>query len=412
MALMPVDEALARILDGAAASDETEMLGLADSGGRVLARDLLALRTQPPFSASAMDGYAVRASEAVTGAKLRLQGESAAGHGFDAPLAPGSTIRIFTGAPVPEGADTVLIQENTERLEDGLVLVTQAPEAGRNIRPAGVDFTEGRTGLARGRLLDAGAITLAAAMNHADTARDPLSRKIAILATGDELRLPGQTLGPRPDRRLQHIRRRRPGPRRGRRRHRPGHRRRPAGRARRRAGYGARARASDVLVTIGGASVGDHDLVQKALDGARHGARFLENRDAPRQAADVRAARRQVARAWGCRATRRRAWSAPTCSSSRWSAAWPAGRTRTGYASEPRLLTKELARKRSAPGLPARRPRDRLPPAALDRHPAFGAAGLLADDGLRRRPLPDSSGRLSRPPAKAGSACEVLVLRD
>jgi molybdopterin molybdotransferase len=135
MALMPVDEALARILDGAAASDETEMLGLADSGGRVLARDLLALRTQPPFSASAMDGYAVRASEAVTGAKLRLQGESAAGHGFDAPLAPGSTIRIFTGAPVPEGADTVLIQENTERLEDGLVLVTQAPEAGRNIRP-------------------------------------------------------------------------------------------------------------------------------------------------------------------------------------------------------------------------------------------------------------------------------------
>jgi molybdopterin molybdotransferase len=96
---------------------------------------------------------------------------------------------------VPEGADTVLIQENTERLEDGLVLVTQAPEAGRNIRPAGVDFTEGRTGLARGRLLDAGAITLAAAMNHAEL---PVIRKprVAILATGDELRLPGQTLGP------------------------------------------------------------------------------------------------------------------------------------------------------------------------------------------------------------------------
>lgn len=265
MALMPVDEALTRILDGAAPSANTEMLPLAEGGGRVLARDLLALRTQPPFAASAMDGYAVRASEAVTGAKLRLQGESAAGHGFDAPLAPGSTIRIFTGAPVPAGADTVLIQEDTERLDDGLVLVTQAPEAGRNIRPAGVDFTEGRTGLARGRVLDAGAITLAAAMNHAEL---PIIRKprVAILATGDELRLPGQTLGPG-----QII-------------------------ASNTFGIAALARGAgadvidlgiaadriealdealdtalanevDVLVTIGGASVGDHDLVQKALTG-------------------------------------------------------------------------------------------------------------------------------------------------
>ena len=265
MALMPVDEALARILAGAAACAETEMLGLADSGGRVLARDLMALRTQPPFAASAMDGYAVRAAEAVTGAKLVLQGESAAGHGFDAPLAPGSTIRIFTGAPVPEGADTVLIQENTERLDDGMVLVKEAPEAGRNIRPAGVDFSEGKTGLEKGRLLDAGAITLAAAMNHAEL---PVVRKprVAILATGDELRLPGQTLGPG-----QII-------------------------ASNTFGIAALARGAgadvidlgiaadriealdealdtaiahevDVLVTIGGASVGDHDLVQKALTG-------------------------------------------------------------------------------------------------------------------------------------------------
>ena len=265
MALMPVDEALRRILDGAEASAEPEMLGLADSGGRVLARDLMALRTQPPFAASAMDGYAVRAAEAVTGAKLELQGESAAGHGFDAPLAPGSTIRIFTGAPVPEGVDTVLIQENAERLEGGLVLVKEAPEAGRNIRPAGVDFTEGRTGLEKGRLLDAGAITLAAAMNHAEL---PVVRKprVAILATGDELRLPGQTLGPG-----QII-------------------------ASNTFGIAALARGAgadvidlgiaadrldaldealdtaiahevDVLVTIGGASVGDHDLVQKALTG-------------------------------------------------------------------------------------------------------------------------------------------------
>lgn len=265
MALMPVDEALRRILDGAEASAEPEMLGLADSGGRVLAGDLMALRTQPPFAASAMDGYAVRAAEAVTGAKLKLQGESAAGHGFDAPLAPGSTIRIFTGAPVPEGVDTVLIQENAERLEGGLVLVKEAPEAGRNLRPAGVDFTEGRTGLEKGRLLDAGAITLAAAMNHAEL---PVVRKprVAILATGDELRLPGQTLGPG-----QII-------------------------ASNTFGIAALARGAgadvidlgiaadrldaldealdtalahevDVLVTIGGASVGDHDLVQKALTG-------------------------------------------------------------------------------------------------------------------------------------------------
>ena len=265
MALMPVDEALARILEGAEASAEPEMLGLAECGGRVLARDLLALRTQPPFAASAMDGYAVRAVEAVTGAKLTLQGESAAGHGFDGALAPNSTIRIFTGAPVPEGADTVLIQENAERLDDGLVLVAQAPEAGRNIRPAGVDFTEGRTGLEKGRVLDAGAITLAAAMNHAEL---PVVRRprVAILATGDELRLPGQTLGP-----CQII-------------------------ASNTFGIAALARSAgaevidlgiaadrmealdealdtaiahevDVLVTIGGASVGDHDLVQKALTG-------------------------------------------------------------------------------------------------------------------------------------------------
>ncbi|WP_417418509.1 gephyrin-like molybdotransferase Glp [Hoeflea sp.] len=265
MALMPVDEALTRILDGAAVSDETEMLPLADAGGRVLARDLLALRTQPPFDASAMDGYAVRASEAVAGARLKLQGESAAGHGFDAPLAPGSTIRIFTGAPVPEGADAILIQENAERLDDALVQVNEAPVAGRHIRPAGIDFTEGKTGLEKGRMLDAGAITFAAAMNHAEL---PVVRKprVAILATGDELRLPGQTLGPD-----QII-------------------------ASNTFGIATLARAAgatvidlgiaadrmealdealdeaiaheaDVLVTIGGASVGDHDLVQKALTG-------------------------------------------------------------------------------------------------------------------------------------------------
>ncbi|SOE18723.1 molybdopterin molybdochelatase [Hoeflea halophila] len=265
MALMPVDEALRRILEGAAPPAEPEVLPLSKTYGRVLARDILALRTHPPFAASAMDGYAVQASEAIAGAKLKLQGEAAAGHAFDGPLAPGSAIRIFTGAPVPEGADAILIQENAEKLDDGLVLVNEAPEEGRYIRPAGVDFTEGRTGLAKGRFLDPGAITFAAAMSHAEL---PVVRKprVAILATGDELRLPGQVLGPG-----QII-------------------------ASNTFGVAALAKAAgaevidlgiaidrmdaldealdtaiaqeaDVLVTIGGASVGDHDLVQKALTG-------------------------------------------------------------------------------------------------------------------------------------------------
>jgi len=265
MALMPVDEALTRILDGAAPLSKPEMLPLAESFGRVLALDLPALRTHPPFAASAMDGYAVRAADAVTGAKLKLQGESAAGHGFDGPLAPGSTIRIFTGAPVPEGADAIVIQENTERLDDGIVLINETAVANRHIRPAGIDFTEGKTGLEKGRLLDAGAITFAAAMNHAEL---PVTRKprVAILATGDELRMPGQTLGPG-----QIIASNTFG---------------VAALAR---GAGAHvidlgiaidrmealdaaldsaiAQQADVLVTIGGASVGDHDLVQKALTG-------------------------------------------------------------------------------------------------------------------------------------------------
>ena len=263
MALMPVDEALTRILEGATPSPDPEMLPLAECDDRVLANDLVALRTHPPFAASAMDGYAVRAEDAFAGARLNLQGESAAGHGFDGSLEVGSTIRIFTGAPVPAGADAVVIQENTERLDGNLIQINEAAELGRHIRRAGVDFEEGRTGLEKGRLLDAGAITFAAAMNHAvlPVVRRP---KVAVLATGDELRLPGQPLGPG-----QIIASNTFG---------------VAALAR---GVGAEvidlgiaadrmealdaaldqaiSQKADVLVTIGGASVGDHDLVQKAL---------------------------------------------------------------------------------------------------------------------------------------------------
>lgn len=263
MALMPVDDALARILEGAGPEGDVEMVALADGFGRVLGRDLEALRTHPPFAASAMDGYAVRAGDAEAGAILKLQGESAAGHGFDGALEPGSAIRIFTGAPVPEGTDTIVIQENTERPDAATVRIVKAAEPGRHIRAAGVDFTEGKVGLEAGRLLDAGAITFAAAMNHAAL---PVHRRprIAVLATGDELRLPGQTLGPG-----QIIASNTFG---------------VAALVRGAGGEvidlgiaadrmealdaaldSAEAQNADVLVTIGGASVGDHDLVQKAL---------------------------------------------------------------------------------------------------------------------------------------------------
>lgn len=263
MALMPVDEALARILEGAQPDAGTEMVALADSLGRVLGRDLRAQRTHPPFAASAMDGYAVRAADAGAGATLRLQGESAAGHGFDGALEPGSAIRIFTGAPVPEGADSIVVQENTERPDATTVRFVTAAEPGRHIRAAGVDFTEGKIGLEAGRVLDAGAITFAAAMNHASL---PVYRRprIAVLATGDELRLPGEPLGPG-----QIIASNTFG---------------VAALVRGAGGEvidlgiaadrmealdaaldSAIAGSADVLVTIGGASVGDHDLVQKAL---------------------------------------------------------------------------------------------------------------------------------------------------
>ncbi|WP_422369957.1 gephyrin-like molybdotransferase Glp [Hoeflea sp.] len=264
MALMPVNDALERILDGAAPADAPEFLPLAQSFHRVLARDLAALRTHPPFAASAMDGYAVRASEAAAGAVLELQGEAAAGHGFDGTLAQGSAIRIFTGAPVPDGADTIVIQENTERPDDKSVRINLDAEPGRHIRPAGVDFEKGRIGLEAGRILDAGAVTFAAAMNHA-TLPVYTKPKVAVLATGDELRLPGEELGPG-----QIIASNTFG---------------VAALAR---GAGADvidlgiaedrmdaldaaldaaiAQGADVLVTIGGASVGDHDLVQKALN--------------------------------------------------------------------------------------------------------------------------------------------------
>jgi molybdopterin molybdotransferase len=188
--LLPVAQALARLLERAdALPKQIETVPLMRAAGRVLAADLAATRTQPPFAMSSMDGYALRAEDCRPGEPLRLLGESAAGHPFDGVLQPGTAIRIFTGAKLPEGADSVLIQEEASA-ENGVVTPTSTVKPGQFIRRAGRDFTAGEIGLAAGTRLTSAHIALAAAMNHPAVPvwRQP---RIALLATGDELAMPG-----------------------------------------------------------------------------------------------------------------------------------------------------------------------------------------------------------------------------
>ncbi|MEA2934812.1 MAG: molybdopterin molybdotransferase, partial [Variibacter sp.] len=189
MALMPVDEALARVLaDATPLPAETVLVAAAH--GRVLAEDLAALRTQPPAPVSSMDGYALRAADvAVTPARLRVIGEIPAGRAFAGEVGPGQAVRIFTGGILPDGADTIVIQENTERDAD-IVVVEQGAAAGRFIRRAGLDFTEGDVRLAKGRLLTVRDVGLAAAMNHA-VVRVHRRPRVAVISTGSELVPPG-----------------------------------------------------------------------------------------------------------------------------------------------------------------------------------------------------------------------------
>jgi molybdopterin molybdotransferase len=262
VALMPVADALAAVLSGAEALPE-EMVVLDSAHRRILARDLPALRTQPPQAMSAMDGYAVRAADAPhAGARLKVIGEIAAGRPFDRVVGPGEAARIFTGGVIPDGADAVIIQEDTV-VEGDSIAVTEAATLGRHIRRAGVDFRQGDVLLTAGRELTDRDLSLAAAMNHP---RLPVHRqpKVALLATGDELVMPGETPGP------------------GQIVYSNGYALRALARAAgaevvdlgiaadtldaTTAGIGrARDLGADILITTGGASVGDHDFVRHAL---------------------------------------------------------------------------------------------------------------------------------------------------
>jgi molybdopterin molybdotransferase len=259
--LLPVADAQKRILDAVPVLP-AEQIPLSAALGRVLAADVAARRSQPPMPVSAMDGYAVRAADVATlPATLRIVGYAPAGHAFDGNVGPGEAVRIFTGAPVPDGADAIVIQENTEKDGETVRVVDGTAPKGRYVRPAGLDFAEGDVLLRAGKVLTARDIGLAAAMNvpWLMVRRRP---RIAILATGDEIVMPGDPIGrdqivssnalalaafiaaqgadavdlgiaPDEEDGLRAL--------------------------------AAGARGSDILVTTGGASVGDHDLVQSVL---------------------------------------------------------------------------------------------------------------------------------------------------
>ena len=258
--MISVEEATRRILDGVQPLPG-EIVGLAEGLGRVLAEDLAARLSQPWAAVSAMDGYAVRSADVGdTPVRLRVVGEVAAGQRHEAALAPGECVRIFTGAPLPANGDAIVIQEDAERDGD-TVVVRERVAPGRYVRPAGLDFATGDVLLHAGEVLTARRIGLAASMNVPWLAARRRPR-VALLATGDEIVRPGETVGPsqivssnalalaalvrasggeptdlgiaRDDRAsLDHLL--------------------------------TTAAGADLLITTGGASVGEHDLVRQAL---------------------------------------------------------------------------------------------------------------------------------------------------
>jgi molybdopterin molybdotransferase len=255
-----VAEALDRILD-AVSPTPAEAVAVERAHGRVLAEGLVARLTQPPFDASAMDGYAIKSVDlGVLPSTLEVVGEAAAGHPFAGTLARGQAVRIFTGAPVPSGSDAIVIQEDAERLGDKVRILNASIDR-THIRPRGLDFEAGAALLAAGRRLGARELSLAAAMGYArlSVRRRP---RLALLSTGDELVAPGQTPGHAQIISSNHL---------------------GVAAMAETAGaeveflgiardlpeslsaHFAKAADADVLVTIGGASVGDHDLVAPVL---------------------------------------------------------------------------------------------------------------------------------------------------
>jgi len=192
--MISVEEALARLL-APLEKLPPEQISIVDGLGRVLAEDVTARRTQPPFAVSAMDGYAVRAEDlSAVPVELRIVAEVPAGAGFGGHVGPGEAARIFTGAPLPAGTDTIIIQEDTEREGDRVRVLEGAPR-GRYVRREGLDFAEGEVLLKAGRRLTARDIGLLAAMNRPWLLvhRRP---RIGILSTGDEIVMPGDPIGP------------------------------------------------------------------------------------------------------------------------------------------------------------------------------------------------------------------------
>ena len=262
--MISVEEALDRIL-AAFSPLPAETVGLSEALGRVLAEDVTARVDQPPSAVSAMDGYAVRANDVSTvPAQLTQIGEAPAGSAYDGVVGPGETVRIFTGAPLPEGADAIVIQEDADA-QDGSegtqVTMRETVGAGTFVRPAGLDFKRGDVGVPAGKPVTARDIGLAAAMN-VPWLRVHRRPRVAILGTGDEIVMPGDPIGPNQivssnGLALQAFVTASGGI--------PVHLGIAADSADSLSALAEGARGADLLVTTGGASVGKHDLVREVL---------------------------------------------------------------------------------------------------------------------------------------------------
>lgn len=263
-ALLSVAEAQAQLLAMATALP-AERCAIDQAGGRILAEPVIAMRSNPAADISAMDGFAIRFEDLTVGARWRIVGESAAGHPRPATVAPGTAVRIFTGAPVPDGADTILVQEDASWQEHTLLLTGEGPDRkGAHIRRAGQDFQVGSTLLPKGLLLTPARQALAA-MGGSEHLRVSQRPRMVVFATGDELVPPGTTPGPAQIVSVNSL---------------------MIAQIARACGavvddlgiaadtpdaldaMFARTADADVIVSSGGASVGDRDLVQPALQRA------------------------------------------------------------------------------------------------------------------------------------------------